>query len=56
MKAANELRSCVPVISTSTGFFEENGVLTEELSDNAFAVYESFRRIEYFWKNNNADR
>jgi len=55
MKAANELKSYVPVVSTSTGFFEENGAVTEELSDKAGAVYENFRRIEYFWKNNDAE-
>jgi phosphoglycerol transferase MdoB-like AlkP superfamily enzyme len=55
MKAADELRQYVPVVSSATGFFEENSTLTPELSDEAGAVYECFRYVEYYWMNNFAD-
>ena len=55
MKATGELERYVSVISTATGFFEENGVLTPALSHEADTAYENFRKIEYYWQNNYAD-
>lgn len=51
MKASNELLEHVQVIHTPTGFFFEDGVLTQELSQEAQAVYERFLRIEYYRQN-----
>ncbi|NLA86719.1 MAG: sulfatase-like hydrolase/transferase [Clostridiales bacterium] len=55
MKVADEFKRHVTVVSTATGLFRENGVLTTELSREAAAVYENFRRIEFYWKNDYAD-
>ncbi len=55
MKAANELGQYVSVVNTATGFFEENGAITQTLSEDAKTTYENFERIEYYWKHNYVD-
>jgi hypothetical protein len=55
MKAASELERHISVVNTATGFFEENGVLTQELSREAETEFEEFSKIEYYWAHNYVD-
>jgi hypothetical protein len=48
MKASNDLLAVTDVVNTPTGFFRENGVLTDTLSPDAKRVYDSFRIIEEY--------
>jgi phosphoglycerol transferase MdoB-like AlkP superfamily enzyme len=54
MQALRELQASVDIISTPTGIFRENGVLTLNLSLPAAEAYNKLRKIEYFWLNNSA--
>lgn len=51
MKASNELRETVDVVS-SDGYFTENGVLNTELSGNTRGIYKSYEIIEYYCQHN----
>jgi len=48
MQALRELQAIIDVISTPTGMFRENGVLTPVLSPEAAAAYNRFRHIEHY--------
>jgi hypothetical protein len=53
MKAADDVRKYTSIINTATGEFFEDGKLTPQLSAEADDVYKNFKKIEYYWKNNN---
>lgn len=50
MQAMNDIKSQITVINTPTGFFVENGTLTDTLSPNGKDLYNRFIQLEYYWR------
>lgn len=52
MQAMNDIKEDITVINTPTGFFVENGVLTDTLSEEGEELYNQFLQLEYYWRKN----
>lgn len=52
MQAMNDIKEDITVINTPTGFFVENGVLTDTLSEEGEELYNEFLQLEYYWRKN----
>ncbi len=55
MKVTDELESYTDIVSTPTGYYRENGVLTTQLTGDALDFWAVFQDIEYYCRHNFID-